>query len=66
MGLDPNRRGKTYGDGFLINWARRPETLNAQSCLVELIESTDYSESRIEGTLTNQYYSAILNILRNY
>lgn len=41
-------------------------TTNAQSCLVELIESTDYSESRIEGTLTNQYYSAILNILRNY
>lgn len=66
MGLDPNRRGKTYGDGYLINWARRSNTLNALSCLVELIESTDYSESRIEGTLANQYYSAILNILRNY
>lgn len=66
MGLDPKRRGKTYGDGYLINWARKSDTLNAQSCLVELIESNDYSESRIEGTLSNQYYSAILNILRNY
>lgn len=66
MGLDPNRRGKNYGDGYLINWARKSDTLNAKSCLVELIESTDYSESRIEGTLSNQYYSAILDILRKY
>lgn len=78
MGISQSNSNNNLGSGYLIHWANNAPDLSANenasnqpgigadSCLVELISTRDYSISKIENDYGLKFYNAIMDLLQNY
>lgn len=74
MGISYDNSNTNYGEGYLIGWAKNspttPETskeypgLGAESCLIELLPTIDYSENVIENDYGLKFYNTTMMILK--
>ena len=75
MGIPSSRHSYGYGQGYLIAWAKNSPTLvptsydypgiGAESCLLELAPTTDYSDSNMNN-YADKFFNGTINILENY
>lgn len=75
MGIPSARHSYSYGQGYLIAWAKNSPTLSATSsdypglgaetCLVELAPTTNYSDVNIQN-YGDQFFNGTVNLLENY
>ena len=74
MGISASNSNTNYGQGYLIAWAKNsPDMeatstnypgLGAESCLLELIPTVDYSQNVIENDYGLKFYSSTMMILK--
>lgn len=74
MGISHDRSNTNYGEGYLIGWAKNSPTtpktsreypgLGAESCLIELLPTIDYSENVIENDYGLKFYNTTMMILK--
>lgn len=74
LGITSVHEYNNYGNGFIVNWARQPiaipsETdnvkagLGADSLLIELPPTTDYSVNKIEGYYGSKFFQSTIQLL---
>ena len=74
MGIPSSRHSYGYGEGYLIAWAKNSPTLaqsnsnypglGADSCLLELTPTTNYSDSNMQS-YGDKFFNGTLNLLDN-
>lgn len=74
MGIPSSRHSYSYGRGYLVAWAKNSPNLTtnenainqaglgADSCLLELTPTTDYSDSKMQS-YGDQFFNGTINIL---
>lgn len=75
LGIPSSRHSSGYGQGYLIAWAKNSPSisqtstnypgLGADSCLLELVSTTDYSVTKIEEDYGSKFFTGTINILDN-
>lgn len=75
MGIPSSRHSYSYGQGYLIAWAKNSPSLTAtssdypglgaESCLVELTPTTNYSNSNMQN-YGDKFFNGTINLLENY
>lgn len=75
FGIPSSRHSYSYGQGYLIAWAKNSPSLSqtnsnypgigADSCLLELPPTTDYSDSNMQS-YGDKLFNGTINILQNY
>ncbi len=74
MGIPSSRHSYSYGQGYLIAWAKNSPSLSqtnsnypglgADACLLELTPTTDYSDSNMQS-YGDKFFNGTINMLNN-
>ncbi len=74
MGISQSRHNSSYGSGYLIAWAKNsPDIvatssnypgLGAESCLLELVPTTDYSDENMQN-IGDKFFEGTISLLDN-